>query len=150
MIITIRSSKRLGISFTGIYPSSFINVRFWTKIEFSNNLFQDKRSRNYYKIKLGIWRCSKLRSQFMAEPWCGFRGEKALKNLGLFTSGGKLIYFWMQIWHQSVFICLKIKLYKDVMKLYNEYPIRRLSFLCRLRDIKIPWINPCFNMVDIR
>ena len=40
----------------GIYPSSFTNVRFLTKIEFSNVLFQKKKkqSRNYCKMQMGV------------------------------------------------------------------------------------------------
>ena len=39
----------------GIYPGSFTNVRFLTKIEFSNVLFQKKKqSRNYCKMQMGV------------------------------------------------------------------------------------------------
>ena len=38
---------------TGIYSSSFINVRFWAKIEFSNDLFQDKRHESIIKCRWG-------------------------------------------------------------------------------------------------
>ena len=31
----------------------------------------------------------------------------------------------------------------NFMKIKFENSIRRLSFLCRLQDIKIAWINPC-------
>ena len=41
-------------AYAGIYPSSFINVSFWTKIEFSKDLFQEKQSQNYCKIQVGI------------------------------------------------------------------------------------------------
>ena len=29
----------------------------------------------------------------------------------------------------------------------NKVSIKRLSFLCRLPDIKIAWINPCPSMI---
>ena len=32
---------------TGIYPSSFTNVHFWKKIEFSNIILREKQSQNY-------------------------------------------------------------------------------------------------------
>ena len=34
------------IATAGIYPSNFINVRFWKKTEFSNVIFPEKRSQN--------------------------------------------------------------------------------------------------------
>ena len=34
----------------------------------------------------------------------------------------------------------------NFMKIQFENSIRRLSFLCRLRDIKIAWINPCIML----
>ena len=48
----------------GIYPSSFTDVHFLTKIEFSNIV----------KCRWGSRSAVKLRNGFMAEPWWGFRG----------------------------------------------------------------------------
>ena len=31
------------------------------------------------------------------------------------------------------------------MTIEFQNPIARLSFLCRVKDIKIAWINPCIN-----
>ena len=53
----------------GICPSSFINVSFWTKIEFSNV----QQSRNHCKMQMEISRYWKLHNRFMAEPWWEFR-----------------------------------------------------------------------------
>ena len=58
-----------------IYPSSFTNARFWTKIELSNILFHDKRSKNYSKMQVGICRCCKLRNWSIEEPWWGSGGK---------------------------------------------------------------------------
>ena len=35
------------------------------------------------------------------------------------------------------------------MKTEFENKIRRLSFLCRLMDIKIAWINPWYEMLTV-
>ena len=37
-------------TFAGIYPISFTNVRFLTKIEFSNVLFQKKKKKNNHEV----------------------------------------------------------------------------------------------------
>lgn len=54
----------------GIYPNIFSNVYvcFWTKIEFSNVLFHNKRPRNCFKMQMGVSRYCKLRNRFMVEP----------------------------------------------------------------------------------
>ena len=67
-------------SYTGIYPSSFTNVHFWTKIE----LFE------CYKMQVGLSRCYKVSNKFMVEPWCGVQGIKPLKYFALFTSWGQI------------------------------------------------------------
>ena len=33
------------------------------------------------------------------------------------------------------------------MKIEFENSIKRLSFLCRLKDIKIAWLNPCVSIL---
>ena len=53
-------------SYTGIYPSSFTNVHFWTTIE----LFE------CCKMQVGLSRCYKVSNKFMVEPWCGVQGIK--------------------------------------------------------------------------
>ena len=75
---------------TSTYPSSSTNVRFWTKTEFSNVLFQNKRSWNYCKMQEGIWKCCKLSSRFMAETWWVFMEQRLWKIWGFFTSGGQI------------------------------------------------------------
>ena len=44
----------------------------------------------------------------------------------------------MQVQHQDAL--------KYFMKIDFKNSIRRLSFLCRLPDIKIAWINPCWGI----
>ena len=61
-----------GFFLAGIYPSSFTNVHFWTKIEFSNVLFHNIQSQNC-KMQVRVQRSFKLWSWFMAEPWWEFR-----------------------------------------------------------------------------
>ena len=34
------------------------------------------------------------------------------------------------------------------MTIEFQNPIARLSFLCRVKDIKIAWINPCINRLS--
>ena len=43
--------------YTEIYPSSFTNVRFWKKIEFSNVIVCQKRSQNCPTMKVGPGHC---------------------------------------------------------------------------------------------
>ena len=74
---------------SGIYWGGFTNVGFWTKTEFSYTLFYDKRSRNYCEMQVGIWRCFKLCSWFMAEAWWEFRGLMSRKSLVFLQLEGK-------------------------------------------------------------
>ena len=74
-----------SVPHTGIYPSSFTNVRFWTKIEFLNVIF----SWIYHKMQAGNWRYCKLRSGFMAEPWWEFKGSSLWKICAFFNLDGK-------------------------------------------------------------
>ena len=39
-----------------VCPSSSTNVHFCKKIEFSNVIFCEKRSQNYPKMQIGVWR----------------------------------------------------------------------------------------------
>ena len=39
-----------------VCPSSSTNVHFCKKIEFSNVIFCEKRSQNYSKMQIGVWR----------------------------------------------------------------------------------------------
>ena len=65
-------------SYSGIYPNSFNNVRFGTKIELLNILFHENLSQNYCKVWEGVWRGCKLSNRFMAKPWWGVRGIQAI------------------------------------------------------------------------
>ena len=73
-----------------IYSSSFTNVRFWTKIEFSNVAFHGKRSQNFCKMQVDVLRRCKLRNgnSFMAESWWGFKAFE--KKIGLYISGRQI------------------------------------------------------------
>ena len=53
---------------SGVYPSSFANVRFWKKIEFSHVIFCQKQSQNYLTVKVVVCRYCKLCRGFIAEP----------------------------------------------------------------------------------
>ena len=64
---------------SSIYPSTFTNVRFWTKIEFSNVVKCRKGSQDAVSSTNGSW-------------WSPAGGSEAkvTENLGLFTSGGEI------------------------------------------------------------
>ena len=116
---------------SGIYPSSFTNVCFWTKIEILNVV----------KCRYGFQGAvSHATSSWQSHG--GGLGVKPLKDLDLFTFVGhinslklkessKLIFFWKQAQHRYA---LKIKFYDDW--------VWKLSFSCRLPGIRIAWINP--------
>ena len=70
---------KISIS-SSIYPSSFTNVRFRTKIEFKNVLYHQKQSWNYCKILVAVSRCFKLHNGFIAESWRGSGGKTPEKG----------------------------------------------------------------------
>ena len=45
-----------------------------------------------------------------------------------------------QTYNKTIYIYIYI-----YMTIEFQNPIARLSFLCRVKDIKIAWINPCIN-----
>ena len=105
------------------------------------------------KCRWGGHRWRKLRSRSMVEPWLKFSGANPLRNFGFWTSGGQinswkckkpseLIYFECKFDVNMFLYALK----QDFMKIEFENSVRRLSFLCRLPDIKIAWINPCHTL----
>ena len=70
------SSFSLTTAFSSIYPSSFTNVRFWTKIYFSNFLFHEKRWRNYWQCRWEFQGAVSSATGLWQSP-CGFLGGKA-------------------------------------------------------------------------
>ena len=53
--------------------------QFWKKTGFSNVTLRVKQSQSCMKIQVGVWRCYRLGSASIVEPWWGFRGE-SLRN----------------------------------------------------------------------
>ena len=84
-VFQLNLNKVVNICFTlsGIYPSSFTNVRFWTKIEFLKVLFHVIRSQNYCQMQVEVSTCWKLRNGFMS-ALVGVREIKPVKNLRVF------------------------------------------------------------------
>ena len=111
--------------------------------------------------RMGWGRQCKLCSWLRVEPWWGLRAKKNKKKkkkeerYWLLTSGGhingwkkkkptKIIYSEWKKKKKKFDINMFINALKpNFMKIKFENSIRRLSFLCRLQDIKIAWINPC-------
>ena len=76
---------------------------------------------------VGVMRCCKLRNEFMAAAWWGFRGIKALKYLSLFTPSENINSLKQKklcrlvLNASSTPIYFKIKIYKDsVWKLNHK------------------------------
>ena len=115
-----------------IYKQGFIQTVllmsiFEKKIEFLNVIFCEKRSQNYPTIKEGVCRHCKLRIGFMAEPYWEFRVIFCLYSKQYCKLKANL-FLYASKYH--------------LMKIEFQNSIRRLSFLCRLTDIKIAWLNP--------
>ena len=71
----------------GIYPRTFTNVHFWTKIELLNVLFHERWSQNNCKMQVGGERWCNHRNRLMVEPWWRF-WSKAPEKFWLFNIWG--------------------------------------------------------------
>ena len=68
----------------------FTNVR-WKKIEFLNVIFREKKSQNYPKIQVAVYRRCKLRSGSLTQPCWGFKGQTPEKIIPTSRLEGKWI-----------------------------------------------------------
>ena len=97
-------------------------------------------------MQVDVSRCRKqLCNGFMAEPWwgCKGRGVKPLKYFGLFTFRRQINS--LKYERPCQLIYFECKLNANMLQKYKDWvleSVRGLSFLYRLPDIKIAWINP--------
>ena len=114
---------------------------FEQRLSFQMFYFIKKQSRNYFKMQMEVWMCCKLRSWFIAEPWWGFRFWpfyiwKANEQVKIEkTQQAKL--FWIQVRHQSLFKCFKIKFHED----WFWKPSYNIEFFVPSIGHQIAWIN---------
>ena len=73
-------------SLTDIYLSSFTDVRFWKKIEFSKAIFRIKRSQNCRTMKMRGLEALQASQWVQGEALVGTQGAKPPKIFRLITS----------------------------------------------------------------